>query len=57
MFPSLETVFETIPTLYPMGTGGSFPGSKATEHLVPRSKNTWSYTSIPPIRLHCAVLS
>jgi hypothetical protein len=21
-------------------------------HLVPRSKNAWSYTSTPPIRLH-----
>jgi hypothetical protein len=25
--------------------------------LVPRSKNEWSYTSIPPIRLHGMVLS
>jgi len=24
---------------------------------VPRSKNAWSYTSIPPIRLHGVVLS
>jgi hypothetical protein len=26
-------------------------------HLVPRSKNAWSHTSTPPIRLHGAVLS
>jgi hypothetical protein len=26
-------------------------------YLVPRSKNAWSYTSIPPIRLHGVVLS
>jgi len=26
-------------------------------HLVPRSKNAWSYSSTPPIRLHGVVLS
>jgi hypothetical protein len=26
-------------------------------HLVPRSKNAWSCTSTPPIRLHGVVLS
>jgi len=26
-------------------------------HLVPRSKNEWSYTSILPLRLHGVVLS
>jgi hypothetical protein len=26
-------------------------------HLVPRSKNEWSYTSTPPVRLHGVVLS
>jgi hypothetical protein len=26
-------------------------------HLVRRSKDEWSYTSIPPIRLHGVVLS
>jgi len=26
-------------------------------HLVPRSKNAWSYTSTPPIRFHGLVLS
>jgi hypothetical protein len=54
-----------LPTSYPMGTRGSFPGSKEARgvkltthlHLVPRSKNEWSYTSIPPIRLHGMVLS
>jgi hypothetical protein len=45
------------PASYPMGTGGSFPGIngrglKLTTHLhlVPRSKEEWSYTSTPPIR-------
>jgi hypothetical protein len=42
------------PTSYPMGTRVSFPGGKAVGawswtrlHLVPRSKNAWSYTSTP----------
>jgi len=26
-------------------------------HLVPRSKNGWSYTSIPPVYLHGVLLS
>jgi hypothetical protein len=26
-------------------------------HLVPRSKNEWSYASTPPMRLHGVVLS
>jgi len=26
-------------------------------HLVPRSKNAWRYTAIPPIHLHGVVLS
>jgi len=26
-------------------------------HLVPRSKDAWSYTSTPPIRLHGVILS
>jgi hypothetical protein len=47
-----------------MGTRGSFPGVKQpgheADHLSPSSaevKNAWSYTSIPPIRLHQVVLS
>jgi hypothetical protein len=28
-----------------------------SHYLVSRSKNVWSYTSIPPIRLHGMVLS
>jgi hypothetical protein len=52
-------------TSYPMGTRGSFPGGKATEgvklpthlHLVPKSKNAWSYPSTSTIRLHGVVLS
>jgi hypothetical protein len=41
------------PTSYPVGTRGSFPGSKTGVklnthlHQVPRSKNEWSYTSTP----------
>jgi hypothetical protein len=48
---------------YPMGTRGSFPEVKRPgreadhSHLMPRSKNEWSYTSIPPVRLHGVVLS
>jgi len=26
-------------------------------HVVPTSKNEWSYTSTPPVRLHGVVLS
>jgi hypothetical protein len=35
------------------------PGREAdhSTHLVPKSKNVWSYTSTPPIRLHGVVLS
>jgi len=47
-----------------MGTKGSFPGGKVAggeaDHSLPsiaRSKNAWSYTSPPPIRLHSVVLS
>jgi hypothetical protein len=43
-----------------MDTSGSFSGRgvKLTTHihLVPRSHNERSYTSIPPIRLHGGVL-
>jgi hypothetical protein len=43
------------PASYPMGTRGSFPRGKSGRgvkltthlHLVPRSKNAWSYTSTP----------
>jgi hypothetical protein len=45
------------PASYPMGTGGSFPGVKRpgreADHSPPSSaevKNSWSYTSTPPIR-------
>jgi hypothetical protein len=52
------------PASYPNGTSGSLPGGKAawglklTSHLhvVPRSKNEWSYISTPPIRLHGVAL-
>jgi hypothetical protein len=54
----------THPASYPMGTRASFPGGKAAGawswphlHLVPISKNAWSYTSTPAIRLHGVVLS
>jgi len=42
-----------------MGTAGKAPVREAN-HSPPRSvevKNEWSYTSIPPIRLHGVVLS
>jgi hypothetical protein len=47
------------PPFYPIGTRDSFPAGKAAggvkltthPHLLPRSKNAWSYTSTPPIRL------
>jgi len=52
------------PASYSMGTRGSFPGGKRpgreADHSLPsssRSKNEWSYTSTPPIRLHGVVLS
>jgi len=43
------------PASYPMGARGSSPGGKAVGgvelttqlHLVPKSKNAWSYTSTP----------
>jgi len=43
--------------LFPWGQNGR--GAKLTTHhyLVPRSRNEWSYTSTPPIRLHGVVLS
>jgi hypothetical protein len=52
------------PASYPVGTGVSFPGSKAARgvkltthlHLVPRSKKELSCTSTTPIRLHGVVL-
>jgi hypothetical protein len=53
------------PASYPMSTRSSFPGGEAIGgvkltihlHLMSRSKNEWSYTSTPPIRLHGVVLS
>jgi hypothetical protein len=47
------------PSSYPMGTGGCFPVDKADHSHASRAevKNTWSYTSTPPIRLHGVVLS
>jgi len=44
---------------YSVGTRGSSLGVKLTIHLrlEPRSKNAWSYTFTPPIRLHGVVLS
>jgi hypothetical protein len=52
------------PASYSVGTGGSFlginrPGREA-DHSSPPSaevKNSWCYTSTPPIRLHGVVLS
>jgi hypothetical protein len=53
------------PASYLMGTRGSFPGDKAAGAWswqlasvpVLMSNNAWSYTSTPPIRPHCVVLS
>jgi hypothetical protein len=52
------------PASYPMGTRGSFPGVKQqgceADHSPPSSaevRNTWSYTSTPPIHLNGMVLS
>jgi hypothetical protein len=42
-----------------LSLGVKRPGREADHHLhqVPRSKNTWSYTSTPPIHLHGVVRS
>jgi hypothetical protein len=42
-----------------LSLGVKRPGREAdhSPHLVPRSKNMWSYTSTPPIRLHGVVTS
>jgi preprotein translocase subunit SecG len=60
----IQTGSGAHPASYPMGTRGSFPEVKRpgreadhSPHLVPRSKNEWSYTSVPPIRLPGMVLS
>jgi len=49
------------PASYPMGTRGSIPVSNAALtthlHLMPGSKNAWSYTSTPPVRLHGVAIS
>jgi hypothetical protein len=52
------------PASYAMGRGTLSLGVKRPcvkltthLHLVPRSKNEWSYTSTPPIRLHGVMLS
>jgi hypothetical protein len=61
---SVQTGSEAHPTTYPMATRGSFSGGKAdgreANHLHSSSaevKNSWSYTSTPPKRLHGVVLS
>jgi len=42
-----------------LSLGGKAAGREADHHLhlVPRSNNSWSCTSIPPIRLHGVLLS
>jgi hypothetical protein len=41
-----------------LSLGVKRPVSEADHsHLVPRSKNAWSYISTPPVHLHGAVLS
>jgi hypothetical protein len=39
-----------------LSLGVKRPGREADHSLVPRSKNAWSYTSTPPLRLHGMVL-
>jgi hypothetical protein len=60
----VQTSSGAHPASYPMCTRGSFLGVKRpgreADHSPPSSadvKNAWSYTSIPPIRLHGVVLS
>jgi hypothetical protein len=65
LYYRVQTGYGTHPASYPMDARGSFPGDKAVGgvklnthlHLVSRTKNVWSYISIPPIRLHGVVLS
>jgi hypothetical protein len=41
-----------------LSLGVKRPGRESDHlHLVPRSKNAWSYTTTPPIRLHGVILS
>jgi hypothetical protein len=57
---SVQNGSGSYPASYPMDTRNSFPGGvKLTTHLhlVPRSKNEWSYTSTPPVGLHGVMLS
>jgi hypothetical protein len=44
---------------YSNDPSGSIKGGVklTTNHLVPKSKNEWRYTSTPPIRLHGVALS
>jgi hypothetical protein len=60
----VQSVSGTHPVSYPISTGASSLGVKRPSvkltthlHLVPRSKNEWSYTSTPLIRLHGVVFS
>jgi hypothetical protein len=47
------------PDSYPVVSGGLKRPEREADHshLVPRSKNAWSYTCTSPIRLHGVVLS
>jgi hypothetical protein len=59
----VQTGSRIQPASYPMGTRGSFPGSKtagAWSWPITSSaevKNAWSYTSAPTVRLHGVVLN
>jgi hypothetical protein len=46
-----------VPAALSLGVSGRSVRLTTHLHLVPRSKNEWSYTSTPPIRLHDVVLS
>jgi hypothetical protein len=43
--------------VFPRGKSGWGVKLTTHPHLVPRSKNAWSYTSTPPIHIHGMVLS
>jgi hypothetical protein len=61
----VQTGSGSHPASYTVSRRGYFSGGKSGQgvklathlYLMPRSKNAWSYTSIPAIRLHGVVLS
>jgi len=55
LFIAASRTPEAHPASYPMGTGGPFRDH--SPQFSAQVKNAWSYTSTPPISLHCLVLS